>query len=218
MQTVTLFFLIKLIKIRRFVGIVPKKRRPENSFCTRYEPGSLGKAKIPPSLLGLALRNPGTNKTLTLELILKECRKAFLFFYFTLSKKPDVCFKIISRSPGETFGKISFFPSSIYLGLAVGIAFTMLIGAYIWDQLQVNHQLRDADNQYIILNKWKDPNLGNEVGGIAELPKTLTENYPALVRNYYHADLATTIVGRGETHYRESIQTGGQYFAAYVWL
>jgi putative ABC transport system permease protein len=94
------------------------------------------------------------------------------------------------------------------LGLAIGIAFTLLIGAYVWGELQVNHQLKDADNQYIILNKWKDPNMGNEVGGIAELPKGLAENYPGLVRNFYHSDLATTIVAKGETHYRESIQTG----------
>jgi putative ABC transport system permease protein len=40
----------------------------------------------------------------------------------------------------------------------------------------------------------------------------LADNYPGLVRNYYHADLATTIVGRGETHYRESIQTGDSTF------
>ena len=101
-----------------------------------------------------------------------------------------------------------FFSFVNLFGLAVGIAFTLLIGAYIWGEIQVNHQLKDAENQYIILNKWKDPNLGNEIGGIAELPKALAENYPALVRNYYHTDLATTIVRRGETHYRESIQTG----------
>jgi ABC-type antimicrobial peptide transport system permease subunit len=104
--------------------------------------------------------------------------------------------------------KNKFFSLVNIFGLAVGIAFTLLIGAYVWGELQVNHQLKDADNQYIILSKWKDPNLGNEIGGIAELPKAMAENYPGLVRNYYHADLATTIVAKGETHYRESIQTG----------
>jgi putative ABC transport system permease protein len=70
-------------------------------------------------------------------------------------------------------------------GLSVGIAFTMLIGAYIWGQLQVNHQLRNAANQYIVLSKWKDPNLGNEITSIAELPKALHDAYPNLVANYY---------------------------------
>jgi len=104
--------------------------------------------------------------------------------------------------------KNKFFSLVNIFGLAVGIAFTLLIGAYVWGELQVNHQLKDANNQYVILNRWKDPNMGNEIGGIAELPKGLAENYPGLVRNFYHDDLATTIVAKGETHYRESIQTG----------
>ena len=84
----------------------------------------------------------------------------------------------------------------------------MLIGAFIWNELQVNHQLKDHDNQYIILSKWKDPNLGFEIGCIADLPKSLADNYPGLVANYYHSDLATTNVNKGEMHYREAIQTG----------
>ena len=94
------------------------------------------------------------------------------------------------------------------LGLSAGVAFTMFIGAYVWGEFQVNKELTNAGNQYIILSKWKDPNMGNEVGQIAELPKALAENDPGLIRNFYHYGLATTIVAKGETHYRESIQTG----------
>src|ERR1700710_337850 len=77
-------------------------------------------------------------------------------------------------------------------GLSVGIAFTLLIGAYVWGELQVNRQLKNADNQYIIQSKWKDPNLGFELGTIAELPKALKSLYPTLVANYYHLDAVTT--------------------------
>ncbi|MGY3212644.1 ABC transporter permease [Mucilaginibacter sp. HD30] len=94
------------------------------------------------------------------------------------------------------------------LGLSAGIAFTMLIGAYVWGEFQVNKELANADNQYIILSKWKDPNMGNEVGQIAELPKALAENYPGLIRNFYRYGLAATIVSKGEARYRENIQTG----------
>ncbi|MHB8206583.1 ABC transporter permease [Mucilaginibacter sp.] len=93
-------------------------------------------------------------------------------------------------------------------GLAIGIAFSLLIGAYVWGELQVNHQLKDADNQYIMQSKWKDPTMGNEITCINELPKALTDNYPGLVRDYYHSDLATTNVSKEEKHFRESIQTG----------
>ena len=47
-------------------------------------------------------------------------------------------------------------------GLAIGIAFTLLIGSYVWQELQVNSELRNIDNQYIVLSKWKDPNMGPE--------------------------------------------------------
>ncbi|MCO5945848.1 ABC transporter permease [Mucilaginibacter flavidus] len=94
------------------------------------------------------------------------------------------------------------------LGLSVGIAFTLLIGAYVWGELQVNHDLKDADNQYIIQSKWKDPNLGLELTTIAQLPKTLKEVYPGLVANYYHWDGVGSIVSRGDKHFRESIQIG----------
>ncbi|MEO6980076.1 MAG: ABC transporter permease, partial [Mucilaginibacter sp.] len=94
------------------------------------------------------------------------------------------------------------------LGLSVGIAFTLLIGAYVWGELQVNHDLKNADNQYIIQSKWKDPNLGLELTTIAQLPKTLKEVYPNLVANYYHWDGVGSIVSSGDKHFRESIQIG----------
>ncbi len=94
------------------------------------------------------------------------------------------------------------------LGLAVGIAFALLIGAYVWGELQVNHQLKNSDNQYIILSNWKDPNMGFELASIAELPKALKENYPGLVANYYRFDGMTTNISKGDKHFRESIQVG----------
>jgi ABC-type antimicrobial peptide transport system permease subunit len=94
------------------------------------------------------------------------------------------------------------------VGLSVGIAFTLLIGAYVWGELQVNHQLKDADNQYIIQSKWKDPNMGFETVSVAELPKALTENYPGLVKNFYHFDAITANVSKGDKHFRENLQVG----------
>jgi putative ABC transport system permease protein len=94
------------------------------------------------------------------------------------------------------------------LGLSVGIAFTLLIGAYVWGELQVNHQLNNAENQYIIQSKWKDPNMGFETVSVAELPKALKENYPGLVKNFYHFDAITTNVSKGDKHFRENLQVG----------
>jgi putative ABC transport system permease protein len=94
-------------------------------------------------------------------------------------------------------------------GLSVGIAFTLLIGAYVWGELQVNHQLKNADNQYIILSKWKDPNMGNESTSIAELPKALKADYPDLVADYYRSDLLGSVtVSKGDEHFHENLQIG----------
>ncbi|MDN5286829.1 MAG: hypothetical protein JWR38_3103 [Mucilaginibacter sp.] len=108
----------------------------------------------------------------------------------------------------RTLWKNKVFSLINILGLSVGIAFTLLIGAYIWDELQVNHQLKNSENQYILLSKWKDPNMGNEIGGIAQLPKALADNYPSLVANHYHFDAVTTNVSKGDMHFRESLQLG----------
>src|SRR3569833_2517355 len=93
-------------------------------------------------------------------------------------------------------------------GLSVGIAFTMLIGAYVWGELQVNRQLKNANNQYILQSNWKDPNLGFEMGTIADLPRALKENYPSFEANYYHLDAVTSNVSKGDKHFREIIYVG----------
>lgn len=97
-------------------------------------------------------------------------------------------------------------------GLSIGIAFTLLIGAYVWGELQVNHNLKNADNQYILQSKWKDPNMGFELGTIAQLPKALNKLYPNLVAGFYHWDGVTSNVSKGGKHFREGIQLGDSTF------
>lgn len=97
-------------------------------------------------------------------------------------------------------------------GLSVGIAFTMLIGAYIWGQVQVNHQLKNFKNQYILTSKWKDAGQGNEIASAGQMPRALRDNYPNLVANYYHFDGVTTNVSKGDKHFRESLQLGDSTF------
>ncbi|MDN3549714.1 ABC transporter permease [Mucilaginibacter aquaedulcis] len=108
----------------------------------------------------------------------------------------------------RTLWKNKVFSLINIFGLSIGIAFTLLIGAYVWDELRVNHQLKNSENQYILLSKWTDANLGNEIGTIAQLPKALKDNYPHLLANYYHFDAVTTNVSLGDMHFRESLQLG----------
>ena len=91
-------------------------------------------------------------------------------------------------------------------GLSIGIAFTFLIGAYVWSELKVNKDLKNAERQYIIQSKWKDANMGVELTTIGALPKALKEEYPSLVANYYRFDGITSNVSKGDKHFREGLQ------------
>lgn len=97
-------------------------------------------------------------------------------------------------------------------GLSVGIAFTLLIAAYVWHEVSVNSDLKNADNQYIIQSKWKDPNMGYVLTALAPMPKALKEEYPTLVANYYHWDGVSSNVSKGDKHFRESLQVGDSTF------
>jgi putative ABC transport system permease protein len=92
-------------------------------------------------------------------------------------------------------------------GLSVGIAFTLLTAAYIWSEVRINRDLKDAGNQYIVLSKWKDPNTGPDIATIAQLTIAL-KDYPTLVRNTYHFDGITSVVSKRDMHFRESMQIG----------
>lgn len=94
------------------------------------------------------------------------------------------------------------------IGLATGIAFTLLISAYVWSELQVNTNLKNADRQYIIQSKWKDPNEGFPQATLGPLGKALKESYPDLVANYYRYDGITSNISKGNKSFRENMQIG----------
>ncbi len=93
-------------------------------------------------------------------------------------------------------------------GLSAGIAFTLVIMAFVWNEWQVNSQLKNSDRQYIIQSKWKDANQGFELATFGPLAKALRENYPGLVANYYRFDGVTTTVSRQDKSFREKLQIG----------
>ena len=93
-------------------------------------------------------------------------------------------------------------------GLALGLAFTLLIAAYTWSELRVNKNLRNANSQCIIQSKWKDPNMGYELATLGALAKALKQEYPTLVVNYYRYDGITSNVSKGDKTFREGLQVG----------
>ncbi len=104
--------------------------------------------------------------------------------------------------------KSRFYSAVNIIGLSTGIAFTLLIAAYVWSELQVNKHLKNADRQYIIQSKWKDPNMGYDLATLGPLAKELHDQYPGLVANYYRYDGITSNISKGEKSFRENIQIG----------
>ncbi|MGH2566042.1 MAG: ABC transporter permease, partial [Ginsengibacter sp.] len=74
--------------------------------------------------------------------------------------------------------------------------------------LQVNKSLKNANRQYIIQSKWKDPNQGFPVATLGPLSKALKNRYPHLVANYYRYDGVSSNVSKGNRSFRENLQIG----------
>lgn len=102
--------------------------------------------------------------------------------------------------------KRKFYTSVTIFGLSVGITFALLIGSYVWGEMNVNSELRNLENQYMIQSKWDKENMGVEFTSLGPLAKALKENYPGLVENYYRFDAVTTIISKGDKVFREDIQ------------
>ena len=94
------------------------------------------------------------------------------------------------------------------IGLSVGIAFVLLIGAYIYSEVNVNGDIKNNDRIYMVQSKWKDPNMGYDFTTLAPLVKALKENYPGIVEDYYHHDGITSIVSNGDKKFSEGLQVG----------
>ncbi|MCW5911671.1 MAG: ABC transporter permease [Cyclobacteriaceae bacterium] len=96
--------------------------------------------------------------------------------------------------------------------LAIGITVSLLMGAYVLNESSVNSTLKNADAQYLVKSKWKSENMGMEIATFSPLAKTLKEEYPHLVENYYRFDPVTAIVSVEDKHFRVGIAIGDTTF------
>lgn len=94
------------------------------------------------------------------------------------------------------------------LCLSLGITFSLLIGVYILKERDINTHLRNADNHYLIKSKWKVKNTGLDITTIGPLAKTMKEEYPSLVSNYYRYNPVTNVVSAGDNYFKENIAIG----------
>ena len=89
--------------------------------------------------------------------------------------------------------------------LAIGISFCLLIGQYILHESSVNANIRNVHQQYYLNSIWKIANTGPEMTTVGPLAKSLKENYPGLVANYYRFNPVVNVVSAGDKHFKEDV-------------
>ncbi|MCU0385464.1 MAG: ABC transporter permease, partial [Flavihumibacter sp.] len=101
--------------------------------------------------------------------------------------------------------KQPYFSGINVFGLSIGLCFSLFIGIYIWQENNVNKNLRNLSNQYILQTKWKKNNQGIEWTTLGALPKEIKETYPNLVANYFRFDGINAILHIQEKSFRQSV-------------
>jgi len=89
--------------------------------------------------------------------------------------------------------------------ISIGITFSMLIGVYIMKQKGVNQDLKNIDRQFVIKSKWKVKNMGLPLTTIGPLAKSLKDEFPSLVANYFRWNPITNVVSAGDRHFKENM-------------
>ena len=92
--------------------------------------------------------------------------------------------------------------------LVIGLTSSLIIGVYILQRERVNDGLRHVSNQYLIKSKWKVPGMGMDITTVAPLAKTIKEEYPNLVANYYRYNPVTTTIRAGDNSIMADVAIG----------
>src|SRR5882762_5077505 len=92
--------------------------------------------------------------------------------------------------------------------LTIGLTFSMLIGMYVLEEKGVNTDIKNISSQYVIKSEWKQENMGAPITTLGPLAKTMKEEYPELVENYYRFDPVVNIISVGNKHFRTQISVG----------
>lgn len=92
--------------------------------------------------------------------------------------------------------------------LAVGFAFTFVLGNFVLGELAINQEVRNVENHYFLKSKWVSEGMGSPITTVAALAENLKTDYPDLVKNHYTFDAVSTTMQYGEKVFKESIQLG----------
>lgn len=103
------------------------------------------------------------------------------------------------------FVKHKLFSAINILCLSIGITFCLIIAAYVLQQQSVNSKLNAVAQQYCLKSEFKEKDLGRDFTTPSPLAKTLKEEYPSLIKNYFRYSPTTNVVSAGDKHFQEDI-------------
>lgn len=94
-------------------------------------------------------------------------------------------------------------------GLTLGIAFALLLGVFIYGELQIDQQLSDIDRLYFVEEKYDDTVAGWPAG---LLTKEAVTQYPTVFDNYFRFVDRNMTVSKGDKHFRNQGLIGDSSF------
>ncbi|MCA4896380.1 MAG: ABC transporter permease [Cytophagales bacterium] len=118
-------------------------------------------------------------------------------------------FKIMLRN----MIKQKFYSAITMLGLTVGITFALLIGIFVWGELQVNTDLKDVNRLYLMKTNYKT-NEGIQPPFFVPslLGQAAIEQYPTIFENYYRFRDRAITVSKSDKHFRLQSMIGDSTF------
>jgi hypothetical protein len=98
------------------------------------------------------------------------------------------------------------------LGLTMGLTFALLMGVYIYEELKVNSGLKDVERLYILESNNPEAENGFPFLVPAPAAKTIKDEYPTLVEDYYRFWDRSVTVSKGDKHSRIQCMIGDSTF------
>lgn len=99
------------------------------------------------------------------------------------------------------------------LGLTVGITFAMLIGVFVWGELQVNQDLKDVDRLFLLETKYSSTEGTMPPFFVpALLGPQAVEQYPSVFETQYRFRDRSVTVSKGDRHFRLQSMIGDSTF------
>jgi ABC-type lipoprotein release transport system permease subunit len=92
--------------------------------------------------------------------------------------------------------------------LAIGISFSLIICVYIIQEKSVDRNLRNLDHHFVIKSNWKVKDKGMDITTLGPLAKTMKDDYPNLVSNYYRYNPVATVLSTGNKYINGVIAIG----------